>query len=149
MVDKGYITRPVNSPYSAGYAISDAAKILLDAKEGQISQADADALLDELASRKAYRDVKKYLLQPAFSQQYNLSFSGASDQTSYFLSASYANEQSSTKGEQGDRFTLTSNLNFKLLNWATLRTGVRASLINIKIMVLDFPPCSLLWEYYL
>ena len=132
MVDKGYITRPVNSPYSAGYAISDAAKILLDAKEGQISQADADALLDELASRKAYRDVKKYLLQPAFSQQYNLSFSGASDQTSYFLSASYANEQSSTKGEQGDRFTLTSNLNFKLLNWATLRTGVRASLINIK-----------------
>ena len=47
MVDKGYITRPVNSPYSAGYAISDAAKILLDAKEGLISQADADALLDE------------------------------------------------------------------------------------------------------
>lgn len=132
MVEKGYITRPVNSAYGAGYAISQAAQLLLDAKEGVIPQAEADAELEKLANRKAYRDVKKYLLQPSFSQQYNLSFSGASEQMSYFLSASYANERSNTKGNEGDRFTLTSNLNFKLLNWATLTTGVKASLINIK-----------------
>ena len=132
MVEKGYITRPVSSAWGAGYAISDAAKILLDAKDGVITQADSEAQLEKMASRKSYRDVKKYLLQPAFSQQYNLSFSGASEQMSYFLSASYANEQSNTKGEQGDRFTLTSNLNFKIMNWATLTTGLRASLINIK-----------------
>ena len=76
--------------------------------------------------------MKKYLLQPSFSQQYNLSFSGASDQMSYFLSASYANERSNMKGEEGDRFTLTSNMNFKILNWATLTTGLRATLFNIK-----------------
>ena len=132
MVEKGYITRPVNSAYGAGYAISQAAQLLLDAKERVIPQAEADAELEKLANRKAYRDVKKYLLQPSFSQQYNLSFSGASEQMSYFLSASYANERSNTKGNEGDRFTLTSNLNFKLLNWATLTTGVKASLINIK-----------------
>ena len=36
------------------------------------------------------------------------------------------------KGEEGDRFTLTSNMNFKILNWATLTTGLRATLFNIK-----------------
>ena len=36
------------------------------------------------------------------------------------------------KGEEGDRFTLTSNMNFKILNWATLTTGLRATLLNIK-----------------
>ena len=132
MVEKGYITRPVNSAYSAGAPISQAAKLILDAKDGLINQADADAMLNELAGRKAYRDVKKYLLQPSFSQQYNLSFSGASDQMSYFLSASYANERSNMKGEEGDRFTLTSNMNLKILNWATLTTGLRATLFNIK-----------------
>lgn len=132
MVEKGYITRPVNSAYSAGAPISQAAKLILDAKDGLINQADADAILNELAGREAYRDVKKYLLQPSFSQQYNLSFSGASDQMSYFLSASYANERSNMKGEEGDRFTLTSNMNFKILNWATLTTGLRATLFNIK-----------------
>ena len=131
MVDKGYITRPT---YASAYTfeISQAAKILLDAKDGIITQAEADAKLGELAEREAYRDVKKYMLQPSFSQQYNLSFSGASDDMNYFLSASYANEQSNTKGEQGDRFTLTSNLNFKIMNWATLSTSIRASLIDIK-----------------
>lgn len=132
MVDKGYITRPVSSAWGAGYAISTAAKLLLDAKDGVISQDVANAELEKLASRSAYRDVKKYLLQSSFSQQYNLSFSGASEQMSYFLSASYANERSNTKGNNGDRFTLTSNLNFKLMNWATLTTGIRASLLNIK-----------------
>lgn len=72
MVEKGYITRPVNSAYSAGAPISQAAKLILDAKDGLINQADADAILNELAGREAYRDVKKYLLQPSFSQQYNL-----------------------------------------------------------------------------
>lgn len=132
MVEKGYVTRPVNTSYSAGGPISQASKILLDVKDNIISQAEADVELEKLASREAYRDVKKYLLQPSFSQQYNLSFSGASDQMSYFLSASYANERSNTKGDEGDRFTLTSNLNFKLMNWATLTTGIKASLINIK-----------------
>ena len=74
MVEKGYITRPVNSAYSAGAPISQAAKLILDAKEGLINQSDADAVLNELASREAYRDVKKYLLQPSFSQQYNFIF---------------------------------------------------------------------------
>lgn len=69
----------MNSAYSAGAPISQAAKLILDTKDGLINQADADAMLNELAGREAYRDVKKYLLQPSFSQQYNLSFSGASE----------------------------------------------------------------------
>ena len=71
MVDKGYITRPT---YASAYTfeISQAAKILLDAKDGIITQAEADAKLGELAERESYRDVKKYMLQPSFSQQYNL-----------------------------------------------------------------------------
>ena len=134
MVDKGYITRPVSSAWGAGYAISTAAKLLLDAKDGVISQDVANAELEKLASRSAYRDVKKYLLQSSFSQQYNLSFSGASEQMSYFLSASYANERSNTKGNNGDRFTLTSNFEFQTYELGPLTTRIRASLLNIKRM---------------
>lgn len=50
MVEKGYITTREFSVFGRS-SISQAAKLILDAKEGLINQADADAVLNELASR--------------------------------------------------------------------------------------------------
>lgn len=140
MVDKGYIVEPTNTQWSASGPITQAAKVLLAMKNGTMTQDDGEAVLEELASREAYRDVKKYLLQSSSSQSYNLSFSGSGDQMSYFLSASYAKEKSSMVGQQGDRFTLTSNLDFKIKNWATLTTGLKLAYINLDNNALGLSP---------
>ena len=131
MIEKGYITRPTTTDYSADGPVSQAAYLIMDMRDGAISEEKGEAALAELAGRESYRDVKKYLLQSSFSQTYNLSFSGGSNSSSYFLSASYAKERSNMVGNEGDRFTLTSNMSFKLMDWATLTTGIKAAFMNI------------------
>ena len=52
--------------------------------------------------------------QTAVNQQYGLSLSGGSDNTNYYVSAGYYDEQGTTKGTGFNRFNLTTNLDFKL-----------------------------------
>jgi TonB-linked SusC/RagA family outer membrane protein len=65
-------------------------------------------------------DWVKEVLQPAPIQNYNLSFSGRSDRTSYFVSGSYTNEKGILKNDQFKRFTVRTNLESKVTDWFTL-----------------------------
>jgi TonB-linked SusC/RagA family outer membrane protein len=65
-------------------------------------------------------DWVKEVLRPAPIQNYNLSFSGKNDKSSYFVSGSYTNERGILKNDQFKRFTLRSNLESKITNWLTL-----------------------------
>ena len=60
------------------------------------------------------------VLQTAPIQNYNLSFSGKSERTSYFVSGSYTNEKGILKNDQFKRFTLRTNLESKVTDWFTL-----------------------------
>jgi len=65
-------------------------------------------------------DWVKEVVQPAPIQNYNLSFSGRSDRTSYFVSGSYTNEKGILKNDQFKRFTVRTNLESKVTDWFTL-----------------------------
>ncbi len=58
-------------------------------------------------------------------QNYNLSFSGRTDRSNYFVSASYANEEGIQLNDQFSRFTIHSNVESKVASWLTL--GVNTS----------------------
>lgn len=60
------------------------------------------------------------VLQTAPIQNYNISYSGKSKATSYFVSTSYANEEGVLKNDQFDRFTVRSNIESKITDWLTL-----------------------------
>jgi len=60
------------------------------------------------------------ITQIAPIQNYNLSFSGRTDRSNYFVSASYANEEGILKNDQFSRITLNSNVESKVTDWFTL-----------------------------
>ncbi|MCW3108538.1 MAG: TonB-dependent receptor plug, partial [Segetibacter sp.] len=87
-------------------------------------------------------DWVKEVLQPAPIQNYNLSLSGKSDRTTYFLSGSYTNEKGILKNDQFKRLTMRTNIESKVTNWLTVGlnssysyrnySGLEASLGNAR-----------------
>jgi TonB-linked SusC/RagA family outer membrane protein len=65
-------------------------------------------------------DWVKEVLRRAPIQNYNLSFSGKSDKTSYFVSGSYTNEEGILRNDQFKRLTLRTNIESKVTNWLTV-----------------------------
>ena len=75
-------------------------------------------------------------------QNYNLSFSGKTDKSNYFVSASYAKEEGIQLNDQFSRITLNSNVESKVTDWFTLGiitsysnrdySGVEASLASAR-----------------
>ncbi len=60
------------------------------------------------------------VLQQAPIQNYNLSYSGKSKSTNYYVSGSYANEEGVLKNDKFSRFTLRSNIESEINEWLTL-----------------------------
>ena len=53
-------------------------------------------------------------------QNYNLSYSGRTAKSNYFVSASYANEEGIQLNDQFSRFTVRSNVESKVTDWFTI-----------------------------
>ncbi len=66
--------------------------------------------------------------EDAAIQNYDLSISGSSERSSYFLSTSYTNDMGLIKGDDFKRFTARVNLDTKVTDW--LKIGVNTSLTN-------------------
>jgi TonB-linked SusC/RagA family outer membrane protein len=60
------------------------------------------------------------VLRIAPVQNYNLSMSGKSDRSNYYVSASYADEQGIQLNDEFKRFTLHSNVESKVTDWLTV-----------------------------
>ncbi|MCD0488596.1 SusC/RagA family TonB-linked outer membrane protein [Pedobacter sp. MC2016-14] len=87
--------------------------------------AQRDAALANLGSRNALGQVEDYLLQNAVNHQLNLSVSGATDVTSYFISGNYTKDNPVYKSNYGSNafinaMTTSSFFNKKI----TVRAGI-------------------------
>ncbi len=60
------------------------------------------------------------VMQRAPIQNYNLSYSGKTKGTNYYVSGSYANEEGVLKNDKFSRFTLRSNIESEISEWLTL-----------------------------
>lgn len=111
----------------ATYYPGQVAAAAIQLKNGQISQQEYDNLVNPLKAIDNRSQIHQYLLGPMSSQQYNLSISNGTENNNYFYSASYANENPYTRGENGKRLTLNLNNNWKLFKIATLSTSFRGT----------------------
>jgi len=116
----------------ATYYPGEVAAAAIRLKNGQITQTDYDALVTPLKGIDNKDQIQQYLLGPMSSQQYNLSISNGTENNNYFYSASYANENPYTRGENGKRLTLNVNNNWRLFKIATLSTSLRGTFLNQK-----------------
>lgn len=65
-------------------------------------------------------DWQEYMYQPAATQNYNVSISGATDVTKYMYSIGYMDQNGLYPGSNYKRISMRSNLETKLNNWVTV-----------------------------
>ncbi|UYQ94134.1 SusC/RagA family TonB-linked outer membrane protein [Chitinophaga horti] len=129
MLQKGFLIDAKSQP---GYQWSmlqtpnpsDVQEWYYKAKRGEVTQAAADAAIAAIAQRSNYGQIEKYLLRNAVSQQYNLSVSGAGDNSSYYISGGYTNDAPIYRANKSTNTFVTANFtNDFYKKYVKLRTG--------------------------
>lgn len=95
---------------------SQVIEILLAARKGHITKAQADDAIAELVSTSANaarNDIKKYLLQNKINQQYALNISGGAAEYRYYASIGYDVLRPTEVGRSDKRLTLRMNSTWK------------------------------------
>jgi TonB-linked SusC/RagA family outer membrane protein len=82
------------------------AELLLAARNGDISQQQADAQIAIYQQHDVRNDDNKYLLQRSINQQYALNFSGGSSDYNYYASIGYDDNKGNIVGNENNRITL-------------------------------------------
>lgn len=67
-------------------------------------------------------DWEDAVFQKSFRQEYNVTVSGATDKTDYFISAGYLSDPSYFVSSKFNRYNLRSNVNTQINKW--LKAGV-------------------------
>lgn len=115
--------------YDAWIAASSASKLydLLNAsqfveianeKYRNIASPNQPAVMDEENTDTKWSD---YVFRTGFQHSHNISISGGTDQTLYYLSAGYSNQEGIVVNNSFSRYTFNASVDQKLVKW--LKTG--------------------------
>lgn len=102
---------------------SAAQEIMFRQKRGEISVSQRDQLLDQLSQNDNLGQINKYLLRNSATTQYDLSVSGGSDKSTYYLSLGYNKDEAAMRGNQSQSYNITLNNSFQLKSFLKLNTG--------------------------
>jgi len=128
--DKGFVTDPNTydsswMSFNQNKPVSTALEWMFKVDRGTATATEANTALDALSKVNNYDQIKKYLLQNAVSQQYNLSLSGGGPNNTYYISSNYTKDVPVYRSNSGDNYFLTVNLgNSFLNNRVNLKTGI-------------------------
>ncbi|QHS58502.1 SusC/RagA family TonB-linked outer membrane protein [Chitinophaga agri] len=104
---------------------SEAVKYMFLAQRGEISAQERDAQLERLANTNADPQIRKYMMRPAVTQQYNLSLAGGGRSSSYHVSGNYSKDQPSYRSNSTTNYTMNSNFTSDILGGrAKLNAGL-------------------------
>lgn len=140
LVNKGFITDPVAqliaSPTNGfrSAPVSEAEEWMFKAKRNPAYAAQRDSALNVLRNRSNQDQIRDYLLQNSITRQYNLAFSGGTDNSSYYLSGNYTKDQPIYKSNSGESYNVNSNFTNSFLNKRiNLNTGLAYNYSSAKI----------------
>ncbi|SCC44599.1 TonB-linked outer membrane protein, SusC/RagA family [Chitinophaga costaii] len=137
LVNKGFITDATQTSYYnplQAYNPSEVQEWLFKVQRGTATQAEADAAISKIATRDNSGQIKKYLLQNAVTQQYNLSLSGGDNSNTYYISANYNRDQPIYKSNSAENMFLTANLTNDLFNKRVrVTTGINYQYATSKV----------------
>lgn len=112
MVNKGFLVDPASaSPGNELYTPnnSEATEWMYRVKRGTATAAQRDAALAEISSRNAYKQIEDNLLQNAVNHQYNLSYSGSNENSSYYVSGGYVKDVPIFKSNMAENMFVNAN----------------------------------------
>lgn len=112
---------------------SAAQEIMFQQQRGTISLAQRDQLLNNLSQNNNLNQISKYLLRNSATTQYDLSVSGGSEKSTYYLSLGYNKDEAAMRGNQSSSYNVTLNNTFQLKSFLKLNTGVNYVSTNYQI----------------
>lgn len=114
LFQSGYYNSAINS--SAKTPLSPVVETLLAAREGKITEQEADARLAQYATQDSRRDLMDFYYRPAVQQQYAVQVSGGGEAYLFNFSAGYDYNLPNQVGAKDDRITLNAKQSFRLIN---------------------------------
>ncbi|WP_158085277.1 SusC/RagA family TonB-linked outer membrane protein [Niastella vici] len=139
----GFYNNAINN--ASHPVLSPVVEILIKQKDHTITDAEANAQLDQLRTQDKRTDLKKYFYRPSVNQQYALSASGGSNNNNYYFSVGYDKNLDNLVRNQYDRITLTANNSFSWLqkklelNTGIIYTESKAQYNNRELANLNYP----------
>ncbi|CAD0005324.1 SusC/RagA family TonB-linked outer membrane protein [Flavobacterium chungangense] len=103
---------------------SAAQEIMFQQKRGTISISERDRLLNQLGQNDNLGQINKYLLRNSATRQYDLSVSGGSDKSTYYLSLGFNKDEAAMRGNESQSYNITLNNSFQLKSFLKLNTGI-------------------------
>ncbi|RZK26513.1 MAG: SusC/RagA family TonB-linked outer membrane protein, partial [Flavobacterium sp.] len=113
LFDKGNYNSAINTNRNV---ISPAVAIMLQKRNGQIYEIDAENALSRLKTIDVRRDLQRYIYQKEIVQQYSTNFNGAGKNYNFYISAGLVKNRGNLRGIASDRLSLNANHTIKLLN---------------------------------
>ncbi|MEV4887068.1 SusC/RagA family TonB-linked outer membrane protein [Chitinophaga ginsengisegetis] len=123
--DNSWMTFNQNRP------VSEALEWMFKVDRGTATAAQRDSALTALGNMDNRGQIRDLLLQRAVSQQYNLSFSGGGQNSTYYVSTNYTRDLPVFKGNKGENYFVTANMSNELFNdRVTVNTGINYNYTN-------------------
>ncbi|MDO3641256.1 SusC/RagA family TonB-linked outer membrane protein [Mucilaginibacter sp. L3T2-6] len=109
----GFYSAAENDP--AKPVLSPAVELMIQNRDGQLSDADLQTKLAALSKIDVRNDFGKYFYRKSLSQQYSLSLDGGGERYNYLVSGGFDDNRSNLVGNSDNRYTLHAVSNFRLL----------------------------------
>jgi len=130
MKDLGYFTDPLiwdNSwmKFNQNRPVSESLEWMFKVDRGTATAQQRDSALSALGKLDNRKQIRDLLMQHATSQQYNLSFSGGGQNSTYYISTNYTKDIPVFRSNKGESYFVTANLSNELFNnKVTVNTGI-------------------------
>jgi len=112
---KGYynVFDDVDAPSQYFPILAPVTELLLAARRGAITQAQANTQIAAYQQHNVKSDIRKYLLETSLAQQHHVTLSGGSAQYMYYTSLGYDQSRDVNPGFSSKRYTLNFNNTYK------------------------------------
>ena len=101
-------------------------RLMYQALNGEITEAERDAALQQLIRQNGRKDYEDHMLSNKLMTRHNVSFSGGMDKMSYYLSLGYVGDQGMEK-DWTNRFTFITKEEFFFTPWLKWDITLNAS----------------------
>ena len=101
-------------------------RLMYQALNGEITEAERDAALQQLMRQNSRKDYEDHMLSNKLMTRHNVSFSGGMDKMSYYLSLGYVGDQGMEK-DWTNRFTFITKEEFFFTPWLKWDITLNAS----------------------
>ena len=87
---------------------------------GYVSDSELESYISQLRTKSNKEQIKDYLLENPFTQQYSLNIAQSSDKMTSNFSMMYEGNQQYLKGNDSNKYTFNANMNVKMYKWLDL-----------------------------